>query len=803
MKPIILMLLIASSISINCDVAISSTFHRLGVDVIGTDISADGNNVVGSNGTGDVFRWTAIDGFNTIPKPANTVSYQARAVSLDGTFVAGAFRTPLPGGSIRNMPFRWSEAQGASVSLGTLPDGSRLSLANAISPDGSKVFGSGIAELNIGGEIVSGSVPYQWENNIATPLETLGGKSNTVVGASADGTILAGLSKTPEDSNNVVPVVWNNGVIQPLLTQGRVGPATGVSSNGSVVIGVLANKGIGQNQTPVFWANNSVNEIPLLPGADQANPTDTNHNGSIIVGYSSNSFNFTNRDAFVWTPANSTQSLASFLTQRKLNHDLDNWSELRATAISDNGHVILGEGRNPENERESFVVDTRNIVVLDWGDSDTDEEIPVRITSALNKSFAVPVALAATGIGHYPRYANQPNDIYRDAVVKAVQEIFTNSGVESVYITRDQVTNPGVRAYIAEDEPTITEGFIVHGYDRFNRVKTEDEVIIFTSDSVVDDARTIAHEIGHAYGLRHIDPVTTWNGPGESGFRDGDSVVMDYGDVIGNKELFHNSVARIREKPKEGGIYMGTSHNPLYHLRKYVDHASDAELTLEGLVGSDDYDNEDVLLIPILDVGIAFSQAEGGITELFNLFVLSDEGADIESPVVVAGRESINVSDLDDLLIQLEDTTSSIGIVASSSLGGPLDVFMLPNDPENGIPDSILQPIDLGISNFSLYRESDNAQGFEVLANVALTATILNGDFDQDGDTDGGDFLLWQRDIVTPEGLAIWEQDFGSSPSAASSATKVPEPYSTTLFFVSAFTIFSIRGTNLRCSVCC
>jgi hypothetical protein len=64
-----------------------------------------------------------------------------------------------------------------------------------------------------------------------------------------------------------------------------------------------------------------------------------------------------------------------------------------------------------------------------------------------------------------------------------------------------------------------------------------------------------------------------------------------------------------------------------------------------------------------------------------------------------------------------------------------------------------------------------------------------DADFDDDNDTDGNDFLIWQRgqgvgttnaqgdanddDVVDGDDLAIWESEFGTATAAAQS---VPEP---------------------------
>jgi len=50
----------------------------------------------------------------------------------------------------------------------------------------------------------------------------------------------------------------------------------------------------------------------------------------------------------------------------------------------------------------------------------------------------------------------------------------------------------------------------------------------------------------------------------------------------------------------------------------------------------------------------------------------------------------------------------------------------------------------------------------------------LLGDFDEDGDTDGADFLRWQRDTSVGN-LSDWQDNFGAS-SALEAASVVPEP---------------------------
>ncbi len=60
----------------------------------------------------------------------------------------------------------------------------------------------------------------------------------------------------------------------------------------------------------------------------------------------------------------------------------------------------------------------------------------------------------------------------------------------------------------------------------------------------------------------------------------------------------------------------------------------------------------------------------------------------------------------------------------------------------------------------------------------------LPGDFDGDGDVDGGDFLTWQRDhdaLGGAEALTQWEINYGVGPAASIGAFHVPEPTSLAL----------------------
>jgi len=74
------------------------------------------------------------------------------------------------------------------------------------------------------------------------------------------------------------------------------------------------------------------------------------------------------------------------------------------------------------------------------------------------------------------------------------------------------------------------------------------------------------------------------------------------------------------------------------------------------------------------------------------------------------------------------------------------------------------------------------------------TGPLLAGDFDNDNDVDGADFLTWQRN-PTVGSLTDWEDNSGST-GALTTVNAVPEPATWMLLFAGLFTVSNRRARD-------
>jgi hypothetical protein len=137
----------------------------------------------------------------------------------------------------------------------------------------------------------------------------------------------------------------------------------------------------------------------------------------------------------------------------------------------------------------------------------------------------------------------------------------------------------------------------------------------------------------------------------------------------------------------------------------------------------------------------------------------------------------------------------------SVSWGGSSFTGSTTGSTTNDIDGIFGPPVNMALPSTSLqalqFTGTATAPSTNNLAQYALTAgaaTFINnagtsftlvappdptGDFDEDGDVDGRDFLKWQRgespDPLSADDLAIWQEQYGTTPPL-SATTAVPEP---------------------------
>jgi hypothetical protein len=91
---------------------------------------------------------------------------------------------------------------------------------------------------------------------------------------------------------------------------------------------------------------------------------------------------------------------------------------------------------------------------------------------------------------------------------------------------------------------------------------------------------------------------------------------------------------------------------------------------------------------------------------------------------------------------------------------------------------SSLIDLNLNTSFFECCGNGFHDQPFQ--SGRIIPSAFLVGDFDVDGDTDGSDFLKWQRgEVSSPPNasdLTAWEANYGTVAPLTTTSTAVPEP---------------------------
>ena len=342
---------------------------------VGKGVSANGQTAVGTDGFGSdarAYQWTNADGISGLPMldGALRTFSSALAASADGkTIVGQAASAPGDDGNDHSVAVVWTTsttaaanarqapthyAEGPSTAalittnIGLFPQGG-VSVANAVSGDGSIVVGYGDEKMN--GISYQVYQAFQWtQTGGMVGLGWLpGGRLfSQAYGTSADGSTIVGVSDSSAGTQAMRYTTAQGMTGLGLPAGASYGRAVATSSNGGVIVGYNTING---NDHAFRWtAAGGMTDLGVLQGDAFSEATAVSADGSIVAGQSAT--DFSHQRAFIWDATTGMRDLQTVLVAA--NPQLANWTLQTANSISADGKIIVGAGKNPNGDEEGF-----------------------------------------------------------------------------------------------------------------------------------------------------------------------------------------------------------------------------------------------------------------------------------------------------------------------------------------------------------------------------------------------------------------------------------------------------------------
>ena len=304
----------------------------------------------------------------------------------------------------------------------------------------------------------------------------------------------------------------------------------------------------------------------------------------------------------------------------------------------------------------------------------------------------------------------------KDEIKQRVEMIFADSGISNVRLVDGEQAGD-TNVYFASPTPPDIAGFALR-CDQFN-VNREDSAIVYFFGNGEIDAEVTAHEIDHMFGLNHVNPSSAADPSNLS--------VMDYDGRIGDRERFINAVSEvfvpsrpvIPPAPPPPPPMESDTHNPVYHLERYVDGETDSALAARGILpGSWDLMASSTAPGVCSRVNPLSLDFSGSGVEIFDVSMLSGPIGGPEAIVEeIAHFDSIRLSDLEAMSWGVE-AGHLVEVLAASAPGGPLDLVLATGDPFDSSTHGVLSLVGRQDVFLQLATGADN---FSTLATGAAT----------------------------------------------------------------------------------
>jgi len=338
-------------------------------------------------------------------------------------------------------------------------------------------------------------------------------------------------------------------------------------------------------------------------------------------------------------------------------------------------------------------------VVLDFGDP-TPFNVGI-VSNPLNGS----VVYAHSIPGDIPAQTFLASD--EPKILQDVKGLFADAGVTNIDISIGSAEPNATVVYFAQDQNNNPlAGYTKGGIDRFNQ-RNNDQVVVFGDINPEIDAETVAHELGHSFGLIHVDPGT-YTDP-STGLKYVELMKPTTDQPDGTSFAFINEVSTGTD-PAAKALHL--SENPVYNLRRYIDGDSDLSLQAQGIYpGTWD--------VPSAVGTIAETLNFAASRTLYNVDIWSGAG-DSDTLDSIAHFDQITLAELSSLPFEV-NFGDSLSLTAASTPAGSLDISLTNGDPSN--PDNLAIPVTLGATTATL--EVVNGATYTPIADATINGVYV------------------------------------------------------------------------------